>query len=381
MDAAAETWLANLRDERDGAALYEGLALAEKDAARAQVFASLAAGERRHVEIWAKKLERVGVALPPDRPSRRVRLLIWLARRLGTASVLSLVMDAEKGDADKYARQGGDDARRLVAEEEEHRQALGGMQAAHGAGGAGGAGGAIGAGGEIVRRERWHKGGRSGSIRAAVFGMNDGLVSNLSLVLGVAGAGAAQGALLVTGFAGLFAGACSMAVGEYISVASQRDLLKRQIDLERRELADAPQEEAQEIADIFRQKGLSQDQAERTTRELVKNPAAALDTLVREELGLDPEDLGSPLAAAASSFATFAVGASLPLLPFFAASGLAAIAVSVALSAAVLGAVGGMLGFVSGTSPLRSGLRMVLLAAAAAGVTFGLGRLVGANLG
>ncbi len=371
MDASAKTWLENLRDERDGAALYEGLARAEKSPARAQVFEDLAAGERRHAELWAKKLERAGVALPPDKASSRVRLLIWMAHRLGTSSVLSLVMDAEKGDADKYARQGGEDAQQLVQEEEEHRQALGGMRGPEGAGGAGGA---------IVRRERWHKGGRSGSVRAAVFGMNDGLVSNLSLVLGVAGAGGAHGALLVTGFAGLFAGACSMAVGEYVSVASQRDLLKRQIDLERRELSEAPQEEAQEIAQIFRQKGLSQDQAERTTRELLKNPDAALDTLVREELGLDPEDLGSPLGASASSFATFALGACLPLLPFFAASGATAIAASIALSASVLGAVGGMLGFVSGTSPLRSGLRMVLLATAAAGVTFGLGRLVGAKL-
>jgi len=210
-----------------------------------------------------------------------------------------------------------------------------------------------------------------------VFGINDGLVSNLSLVLGVAGAGAAPGTLLVTGFAGLLAGACSMAVGEYVSVASQRDLLKRPIDLERRELAEAPLEEASEIELIFRRKGLSPEQAERTTGELLKNPEAALDTLVREELGLDPDELGSPLGAAASSFA---VGAALPLAPFFIASGETAVAMAAGLTAAVLGLVGGMLGFVSGTSPIRAGLRMVLLAAAAAGVTFGLGRLVGANL-
>ncbi len=371
MDPNTDLWLQNLADERDGAALYEGLARAEGNPARAEVFHGLAAGERRHAALWAKKLERAGVALPPDRPSSRVRLLLWMARRLGTSAVLSLVMDAEKGDADKYSRQGGEDARRLVQEEQEHRQTLSGMR---------GSAKAQGAGGSIVLRERWHKGGRSGSIRAAVFGMNDGLVSNLSLVLGVAGAGAAQSALLVTGFAGLLAGACSMAVGEYISVASQRDLLRRQIDLERRELAEAPQEEAAEIALIFRQKGLSPEQAERTTRELLKNPEAALDTLVREELGLDPEDLGSPLAVAASSFATFALGAALPLLPFFVASAWTAVALSAVLAAAVLAAVGGLIGFLSGTSPLRSGLRMVLLAAAAAGVTFGLGRLVGAHL-
>jgi VIT1/CCC1 family predicted Fe2+/Mn2+ transporter len=229
--------------------------------------------------------------------------------------------------------------------------------------------------------ERWHMGRKSGSIRAAIFGMNDGLVSNLSLVLGVAGAGATPAALLVTGSAGLLAGACSMAVGEYISVASQRDLLKRQIDLERRELAESPQEEAGELSLIFRQKGLSAEQAARTTSELLKNPEAALDTLVREELGLDPEDLGSPFAAAGSSFVTFAFGASLPLVPLFFASGQKAMLASCAVSAVVLGAVGGLIGFISGTSPWRSGLRMLVLAAAAAGVTFGLGRLVGASLG
>jgi VIT1/CCC1 family predicted Fe2+/Mn2+ transporter len=371
VDPNTNLWLQNLADERDGAALYEGLARADGNPARAEVFQGLAAGERRHAVLWAKKLEREGVALPPDRPSSRVRLLLWMARRLGTSAVLSLVMEAEKGDADKYSRQGGEDARQLEQEEQEHRQTLSGMR---------GGAKARGAGSTIVLRERWHKGGRSGSIRAAVFGMNDGLVSNLSLVLGVAGAGAAQSALLITGFAGLLAGACSMAVGEYVSVASQRDLLKRQIDLERRELAEAPQEEAAEIALIFRQKGLSPEQAARTTSELLKNPEAALDTLVREELGLDPEDLGSPLAAAASSFATFALGAALPLLPFFVATRWTAVALSAVLAAAVLSIVGGLLGFISGTSPVRSALRMVLLAAAAAGVTFGLGRLVGANL-
>jgi VIT1/CCC1 family predicted Fe2+/Mn2+ transporter len=239
----------------------------------------------------------------------------------------------------------------------------------------------VGASGAIMGREGWHMGRRSGSIRAAVFGMNDGLVSNLSLVLGVAGAGVPPGTLLVTGFAGLLAGACSMAVGEYVSVASQRDLLKRQIDLERRELAESPQEEAGELALIYRQKGLSAEQAARTTSELLKNPEAALDTLVREELGLDPEDLGSPLSAAGSSFVTFALGAVLPLLPYLLVPGAYATLASCVLAAVVLSGVGALIGFVSGTSPWRSGLRMLLLGSAAAGVTFGLGRLVGASLG
>jgi VIT1/CCC1 family predicted Fe2+/Mn2+ transporter len=372
VNANTEVWLQNLADERDGAALYDGLAQAEQSPGRAEVFATLATTERRHADLWAKKLERAGVPLPADRPSPRVRLLIWLARRLGTKAVLALVMDAEASDAAKYARQPGEDARKLGQEEQEHQQTLSGMRGPTAGGGASGA---------IAVRETWHLGRRSGSIRAAVFGMNDGLVSNFSLVLGVAGAGAAPDTLLKTGFAGMLAGACSMAVGEYLSVASQRDLLKRQIDLERHELAEAPQEEAGELAAIFQQKGLSEEQAARTTSELFKNPEAALDTLVREELGLDPDDLGSPFGAAGSSFVTFGLGAGLPLVPFFLVAGTAAIWASAGVAAVVLASVGGLLGFISGTSPLRSGARMLLLAAGAAGITFGLGHLVGASLG
>jgi VIT1/CCC1 family predicted Fe2+/Mn2+ transporter len=169
-----------------------------------------------------------------------------------------------------------------------------------------------------------------------------------------------------------------MAVGEYTSVASQRDLLLRQIDLERREIAEAPDEERAELALILEQKGLSTEHASRAAAEIMKDPAHGLDTLVREELGLDPDDLGSPAAAAASSFVMFAVGAVVPLVPFFFASGTGAVALSAAGATAVLAVVGGVIGVLSGASPIRGAGRMVLLAAAAAGVTFGLGRLFGA---
>jgi len=362
-----DLWLQNLLDERDGAALYEGLARLEKDPARAASFRELGEGERRHAEIWQRKLERAGAAVPPDRPSARVRGLLWLARRLGTPSVLPLVMEAETGDADKYTRQGGD-AASLADDERAHHQVLAGL----------GRGQPSGARELIASRERWHRGGRAGSIRAAIFGMNDGLVSNLSLVLGVAGAGADPHALLITGFAGLLAGASSMAVGEYTSVASQRDLLARQIELERRELAEAPEEEAAELALIFKQKGLTTEQASRTAAELLKNPEHALDTLVREELGLDPADLGSPWGAASSSFVTFAVGASVPVIPFFFLRGTPAVVVAASAAGLVLAAVGGAVGFLSGTRIWRSVLRMVGLAAVAAGVTYAVGKLFGA---
>jgi VIT1/CCC1 family predicted Fe2+/Mn2+ transporter len=368
MNPRTDLWLQNLIDERDGAALYEGLAHYEKDAEKARSFREIAEAERRHADVWRKKLEKEGVAIPPDRPSSRIRALIWLARRLGSAAVFPMVLEAEAGDADKYDAQGGD-ALAIADEERQHRRTLVGMSR----------GEPTDARELIAARERWHRSsGAAGSIRAAIFGMNDGLVSNLSLILGVAGAGVEPRTLVVTGFAGLLAGAFSMAAGEYTSVASQRDLLTRQVELERREIAEAPEEEAAELALIFKQKGLSTEQASRTAAEILKNPESAADTLVREELGLDPTDLGSPGSAAASSFVMFSVGALVPLVPFLLTTGMSAVAWSAVLAFVVLAGVGGLVGFLSGTSLWRSALRMAGLAALAAGVTYGVGRLFGA---
>ncbi len=371
MDSRTDLWLQNLLDERDGAALYEGLAKYEKDADRVRRFRELAAAERRHADIWAKKLEREGVSLPPERASSRVRALVWLARRLGSAAVLPLVLETEAGDAEKYDSQGGE-ATAMAEEERAHRRVLSQLRR----------GEPEEARALIAQRERWHRGGgRAGSIRAAIFGMNDGLLSNLSLILGVAGAGVEPRTVLVTGFAGLLAGSFSMAVGEYSSVASQRDLLARQVDLEKREIDAAPEEEAAELALIFKQKGLSTEQASRTAAELLKNPDSALDTLVREELGLDPADLGSPHGAALSSFAMFSVGAFVPIVPFLFLGGNAAVASSAALAFLVLATVGGLVGFLSGTSAWKSAARMAGLAALAAGITYAVGRAFGATVG
>jgi VIT1/CCC1 family predicted Fe2+/Mn2+ transporter len=368
MASRTDLWLQNLLDERDGASLYEGLAAIERDPDRAASFRELAAGERRHADIWARKLEKEGAPLPPERPSSRIRVLLWLARRLGTSAVLPLVLETEGNDAEKYQLQAGEaEAPALAEEEREHRDVLAGM----------GRGQPLEARSNIAARERWHRSGRGGAIRAAIFGMNDGLLSNLSLVLGVAGAGAGEGAILVTGLAGLIAGASSMAVGEWTSVASQRDLLRRQVELERREVLEAPEEEAAELALIFKQKGLTTEQASRVAAEILKNPEHAVDTLVREELGLDPGDLGSPWAAATSSFVTFAVGAAVPVIPFLLLHGRSAVVAASAFAFLVLGGVGGLVGFLSGTSPLRSAARIVALGALAAGVTFGVGRLLG----
>ncbi|HEV8325212.1 MAG TPA: VIT1/CCC1 transporter family protein [Myxococcota bacterium] len=360
----------NLLDERDGVALYDGLAAAERDPERARAFAALAAAERKHAALWERKLAERGVEVPASRPSLRVRTLVGLARRLGTKAVLPFVLAAETRDADKYAAQGGD-ATALVSDERAHGDSLRALDGAP----------APDAQGRIARRERWHAPGRGGSLRAAVFGMNDGIVSNVALVLGVAAAGVDPRTVLLAGLAGLLAGAFSMAVGEYVSVSSQRDVYRRQVELERRELAVAPAEEEAELASILEQKGIAPERAARDASDMMLHPEAALDTLVREELGLDPANLGSPVRAALSSLSTFAAGAVLPLLPFFfRLRGLAAAVASGLLCAAVLAAVGAGLALLSGTGALRSALRMVGLAALAAGATVALGRLFGATL-
>jgi VIT1/CCC1 family predicted Fe2+/Mn2+ transporter len=196
----------------------------------------------------------------------------------------------------------------------------------------------------------------------------------------MAGAGAATGTLLTTGAIGLLAGASSMAAGEYDSVATQRDVLTRQIEMERREIAEAPEEEAAELALIFKQKGLSTEQASRTAAEILKHPDSALDTLVREELGLDPEDLGSPWGAALSSFGMFSVGAAVPLVPFLFATGSAALVASTALAVVVLLAVGGAMGFLSGTS-IPAALARKVGVLAVGGLTYLAGKLVGGVIG
>jgi VIT1/CCC1 family predicted Fe2+/Mn2+ transporter len=364
-----EAWKENLQEERDGIALYEGLADTERDPKRARVFRQLADAERRHSAVWERKLTAAGEDLPAAGASARVRSLIWLARRFGTTFVLPMVIRAESADAARYALQSAE-AEAMVKEEEAHRLALEQLNGKTPSS----------AVDRIATRERWHRGGKAGSLRAAVFGVNDGLCSNVALVLGVAAGGAQGKALLLTGLAGLFAGSFSMAVGEFVSVASQRDLLRLQIIQEERELRETPEEERDEMVELFRQKGLDQEQARRAADDLMSNPRAALDTLVREELGLDPEDLGSPVGAALASFFSFAVGAIIPVLPFLWASTRIGVIISAAAAFATLATVGGLLGFLSGSGALRSAARMVGLATLATGVTVLIGRLVGSSL-
>jgi VIT1/CCC1 family predicted Fe2+/Mn2+ transporter len=220
-----------------------------------------------------------------------------------------------------------------------------------------------------------------GNLRAAVFGVNDGLVSNGSLILGVTGASTDPQVVLLTGIAGMCAGAFAMAAGEYISVRSQRELYEYQIALERDELREYPDAEAQELALIYAAKGLPVKEAERLAKQIIADPEHALDTLAREELGLNPDELGSPWGAAISSFLSFAAGALLPLSPFIFASGTRALPIAIGVTAIALFTVGALLSLFTGRNALYSGARMLALGSLAGGFTFLIGKLAGVTLG
>jgi vacuolar iron transporter family protein len=233
---------------------------------------------------------------------------------------------------------------------------------------------------DITSNERWHRSARSGTLRAVIFGVSDGLVSNLSLVMGVAGASGQGGIILLAGVAGLLAGAFSMAAGEYVSMQSQRELFERQIELERAELEAMPGEEQRELAAIYVSKGFPREEAERVAARMFEDPATALDTLVREELGLDPDELGSPWGAAGGSFAAFAVGAVIPVLPYLLGSGTPAFVASLAMSLVALFAVGAGVSLLTGKGVLFSGLRQLGIGAAAAAVTWLVGTIIGVGV-
>jgi VIT1/CCC1 family predicted Fe2+/Mn2+ transporter len=231
---------------------------------------------------------------------------------------------------------------------------------------------------DIAATETWHRASRSGTLRAVIFGVSDGLVSNLALVMGIAGASSGQGSfILLAGIAGLLAGAFSMAAGEYISMQSQRELFERQIALERAELEAMPEEEQAELASVYRAKGFTQAEADTIAARIFRNPKDALDTLIREELGLDPDELGSPWGAAGGSFVAFAVGAAIPVVPYMLATGGTAFVASIVLSLVALFAVGAGVSLLTGRSLVFSGGRQVLIGSAAAIVTYIVGIAIG----
>lgn len=367
----AERHLANWQDEIDSAALYRALADVESDPRLADVYRRLAATEERHAGFWEEKLRAAGARVPERRPGWRARLLIALARRFGTQLVLPTLDDLERADSRGYDEQPESRDTAMPAEERSHARLLRSLSGSAGVEGA-----------ALGRLEGRHRAASGNALRAAVLGANDGLLSNFSLVMGVAGAQVPAKTVLVTGLAGLLAGAGSMAMGEWVSVQSARELAGHQLEIEAREIEEIPDEEREELALIYEAKGLGAEQARELAARQISDRSTALDTLAREELGIDPEELGgSPSVAAATSFVLFAIGAIVPVIAFFFLSGTPAVVVSAGLSAAGLFAIGALITVFTGRGALFSGGRQVVIGGAAAALTYAVGRLIGGAVG
>lgn len=334
-------------EERQSAWLYRRVAAIESDPKKQRLFESLARAAEHQAAVWARRMDGEP---PAFRASLRVRLVAALAGRLGVRRLRPALVAMKFRGLSVYDS-GGPPGHAMPTRVDQ-----------------------VGAS---------HRGiGGSGALRAGVFGVNDGLVSNASLIMGVAGAGVDSGYVLTAGVAGLLAGALSMAAGEYVSVRSQREMFEYQIGLERDELREYPDEEAEELALIYEARGMELGRARDLAHELMKQPEHALDTLAREELGLNPDDLGSPWTAAGSSFAAFAMGATVPLLPFLLRVGDGgAIRLTILLTAVSLFGVGMALSLFSGKSAIRGGLRMMAIGGGAGLVTWLIGSLLGASLG
>lgn len=341
----------NLRIERDNAALYARLAELASDARLRQVYQRIAAGEQANAGFWEEHLRKLGAEVPPARIGARVRALSWLAGRFGTEFVMPTVVRLEHADhASTPVDRSG------------HRDHFATPADPTSEGG----------------RHRTQSGN---TLRAAVLGANDGLVSNVSLVMGMAGAASGDHAVLLAGLAGLVAGACSMAMGEWLSVNSSREFYQAQITERAERLAVAPEDGLHHIAGFYREKGLEPEAAEHLAEHVVETPRAALDMLVREDLGIDPGELGgSAYGAAISSFCLFACGALFPVAPYFFLGGNAALLASACSTAIGLSLIGIGTALFTGRSMAFSVARQFGITCAAASITYGVGHLLGVVL-
>jgi VIT1/CCC1 family predicted Fe2+/Mn2+ transporter len=336
-------------EEKRSAYLYRAVAAAEAGTPRQALFKELSQEADRQAAIWAGKAREAGGVVPESyQPDLRARLVAALVARLGVRPLRAVLSAMKVRGMSLYAHASHGHVTPQNVDQLEHRH--------HGVGG-------------------------GGNLRAAVFGVNDGLISNASLIMGIAGATADSQIIVLTGVAGLIAGAFSMAAGEYVSVRSQREMYEYQIGLEREELEHYPDAEAEELALIYEARGHAREEAASMARNLIADPEKALVTLAREELGLNPEDLGSPWGAALFSFFSFAAGAAIPLAPFLIAAGAASLVAAIVASAVALFAVGATLSLFTGRGALLSGARMLGIGVAAGALTYFIGSLLGVTLG
>ncbi len=376
MSGDPRRFLRYLDAERKASLLYRSLAEVS-DGDRREALLELAAIEDEHADHWAAKLEENGVPVPPAPATLDPddAALVARARAAGMNDVLAHLEEAEGADAGMYDDE-PEAPDSMSADEREHAETFRRLRE-HGPATAVVDRGVITADGGVDFGESWHRVDTSGTVRAAIFGISDGLVSNTALVMGFAGSGVDRGVVLFAGIAGLLAGAFSMAAGEYVSVASQRDLFKRELDMEAQELATKPEEERKELELIYRAKGMDRATAKAAADRVFADPKAALDTLAREELGLNPDELGNPIKVAVSSFLAFAIGALVVVIPYFFTGGTPAIVAAITMSACAMLIVGGLVGRFSGRGVVHGALRQLIVGALAAGVTFIIGKVIG----
>ena len=374
-------FVAYLQAERKASLLYRALA-ETVSGDRRDALLELADIEDKHAVHWVEKLNEYGLAVPdmPTALDPTDASLLARARSFGIDGVLATLERTESEAEDMYDEE-PEALASMSADEREHAETFRRMSQDQIKAAA------------LPRKapsptdsEPWHRGDRSGSTRAAVFGVSDGLVSNTALVMGFAGAAPNNSTILFAGLAGLLAGAFSMAAGEYVSVASQRDLFRREIAIEASELRDNPEEEEKELELIYRAKGLDREHAALIAKQIMVDPKTALDTLAKEELGLDPDALGNPVKVAFSSFIAFAIGASVVVLPylFFRASDASTtVPLVLAITFALLGmiTVGSIVGRLSGRGVVFSALRQLAWGVGAAAVTYGVGHVIGVSVG
>jgi VIT1/CCC1 family predicted Fe2+/Mn2+ transporter/rubrerythrin len=372
LDSREKSWRANWQREIEGAYLYRQLADLARTPDMKTALAEMAAQEEAHAALWADRIQTAEPDSKAPRPDLRIRMTAWIARWLGPKAVLGLLINDEASDITTYANQAdrfNDDDEtyeRVLNDEAAHARSLFDLRHPESTG-------------DTV--EPWHQGVNAGGwLRNIVYGFNDGLTANFGLVMGVLGASVSDKTVLLAGFAGLLADALSMAASGYLAARSEQQVREHHLALERAELRFMPEEERQELARAFEQKGLTPDEAANAANRLMQDPRRALTELAREELGIDPEAEESPLQEGIVTGIATGLGAVIPILPFLFMSGAAAVWTAIVISMVGHYVVGAGRAVFTGRPALRSGFDMFVVGMGVALVTYLLGQLFGVNL-
>lgn len=361
-----------LQVEVDTAFLYESIASIQTDDSLKRVLQSLADIEKGHAKHMLEKVMTLESDYQMPVASSKAKFQLKVGKFFGYSAIISSLASIEKQFAVNTIKNKIELGEKLTGFEHNHLniiEAVNNNEALNVSGGL------------LSKFESRHKSVGGNALRAAVLGSNDGLVSNMSLVMGVAGAAVSNDTILLTGTAGLLAGAISMALGEWLSVQSSRELNQRQIELETEELEASPEEEKKELVLLYQAKGMSAADAQKLADKAFESPETAIDAIITEELGIDKEELGgSAWEAAIASFVLFSIGAIIPLYPFIFLDGNNAILLSIGSSVIGLFGIGAAITLLTGKSVLFSGFRQVAFGLAAAAVTYGIGSLIGVSL-